>query len=118
MWWTIEQTAEHAGITVEQVYETRRRKEWPGVLGIRQGRRLRFDSERVKAGPVLPEHTEDAAVAAVWLLEDIRNLVGQIHGAITDLRAWQAEDRQERPHMTTSPGETRDMERDDDDRGN
>lgn len=90
MWWTIEQTAEHAGMTVDQVRETRRRKEWPGVVGVRQGRRLRFDPERVKAGPREAEHTDDAAVAAVWLLEDIRNLVGQIHQAIEDIRRWQA----------------------------
>ena len=91
MWWTTEQVAEHAGMTVEQVWETRRRKEWPGVAGVRQGRRLRFDPEVVKAGPREAEHTDDAATAAVWLLEDIRNLVGQIHQAITDIRRWQQE---------------------------
>ena len=93
MWWTIEEVAEHLDMTVEQVRQTRSRKEWPGVIGIRQGRRLRFDSEAVKAGPREPEHTDDAAVAAVWLLEDIRNLVGQIHTAINDIRAWQREQR-------------------------
>ena len=93
MWWTTEQVAEHAGMTVEQVWETRRRKEWPGVLGIRQGRRLRFDPEMIKAGPREPERTDDAATAAVWLLEDIRNLVGQIHQAIIEIRAWQREQR-------------------------
>jgi hypothetical protein len=99
MWWTIEQTAEHLGMTVDQVRATRRRREWPGNVGVRMGKRLRFDRERILAGPVVPEHTDDAATAAVWLLEDIRNLVGQIHGAVADLRRWQQEQRQERAIM-------------------
>lgn len=111
MWWTTEQAAEHLGMTAEQIYESRRRKEWPGNIGVRQGRTLRFDRERILAGPVMPEHTDDAATAAVWLLEDIRNLVGQIHSAIMDLRAWTAEQRQDRAYMTA------DEERADDDRG-
>ena len=96
MWWTTEQVAEHAGMTVEQVYESRRRKEWPGVLGVRQGRSLRYDSELVKAGPRAAEHSDDAAVVAVWLLEDIRNLARDIRSAVEEVRAWTRQ-QQDRP---------------------
>ena len=88
MWWTTEQVAEHAGMTVEQVYESRRRKEWPGIVGVRQGRSLRFDPDRVTAGPQEPQRTDDPAVAAVWIVEDIRGMVRQIRTAVDELLAW------------------------------
>lgn len=95
MWWTIEQTAQHLGMTVEQVRDTRRRKVWPGNVGVRQGKRLRFDPRRIEAGPPdEPEHTDDVATATLWMMEDMRNLLGQIHAAVADLRRWEHEKRQ------------------------
>lgn len=93
MWWTVEQVAEHTGLTVTQVYESRRRREWPGNVGVRQGRSLRFDSELVKAGPREPEHTDDPSVAAVWMLEDVRTLAREIKTAIHEVRASVREEK-------------------------
>lgn len=97
MWWTTEQVAEHVGMTVEQVYVTRRRKEWPGVLGVRQGRALRFDAELVQAGPGETEHTDDTAIVTVWLLEDLRNSVRELRTAVEEVRAWVRSQREDRP---------------------
>lgn len=78
--WTIEEVAEHTGLTVTQVYESRRRKEWPGVIGTQRGRRLMFDADRVKAGPeaVASQTTDDVQTAILWTLQGIESKLGLI----------------------------------------
>lgn len=68
--WTTEEVADHLGLTVDEVYASRRRSEYPGNLGIRRGKRLVFDEDRVKAGPQLePEVTTDTLEAILWELQ-------------------------------------------------
>lgn len=55
MYWTTEQVADHLAITPAQVYESRKRKEYPGNLGRLRGRRLMFDAAQVQNGPTEPE---------------------------------------------------------------
>ena len=77
-YWTIEEVADFLDITVAQVYESRRRKEYPGALGKMQGRRLRFNSEKVEAGPESAESTEDVQTAILWTLQGIEAKLGKI----------------------------------------
>ena len=77
-YWTIEEVADFLDITVAQVYESRRRKEYPGVLGKMQGRRLRFDQEKVEAGPESAGSTEDIQTAILWTLQGIEAKLGKI----------------------------------------
>ena len=69
--WTIEEVAEQTGMTVAQVRESRRRKEWPGNLGRMRGRRLMFDADLVAAGPTVAESTNDPLEAILWTTQGI-----------------------------------------------
>lgn len=77
-YWTIEEVADALGMTVAQVYETRRRKEYPGNLGKLRGRRLMFDADLVQAGPQVPESTEDVSEAILWTLQGIEGKLGEL----------------------------------------
>lgn len=83
-WWTTEDVAEFLEITTQQVYESRRRSEYPGALGQRRGRSLAFLRSQVEAGPQEPETTNDPTTAILWALEGIHKTLRAIH---TELRA-------------------------------
>lgn len=84
MYWTTEQVAEFLGITPEQVYESRRRKEYPGNIGTQRGRRLMFDAEKVQAGPQVAQTTNDPLEALLWTAQGIEAKLVEI---INELRA-------------------------------
>lgn len=84
MYWTTEQVAEFLDITVEQVYESRRRKEYPGNIGTNRGRRLMFDAEKVQAGPEVAQTTNDPLEALLWTTQGIEAKLVEI---INELRA-------------------------------
>lgn len=69
--WTIEEVADHLDLTVTQVRESRRKGEYPGVLGRMRGRRLAFDVDLVKAGPQVAKSTTDPLEAILWTLVGI-----------------------------------------------
>lgn len=75
--WTIEEVADHTGMTVAQVRESRRRKEWPGNLGRMRGRRLVFNADLVQAGPTTPQTTNDPLEAILWTLQGIEKKVAE-----------------------------------------
>lgn len=87
-WWSTEDVADFLGITAQQVYESKRRNEYPGVLGQRVGRMTRFKRSEIEAGPQEPETTNDPTQAILWALEGIH----------TTLRAIHNEQRAQRPH--------------------
>lgn len=89
--WTTEQVADHLGITVEAVYQSRREQRFPGNLGVRRGRRLMFDPDHI-ANPPTPESTSDPMVAALWEIKGVRKIVNKIDRDIQALRAHLAED--------------------------
>ena len=76
--WTTEQVAEHVGITVAEVYQSRRRGDWPGNVGTNRGRRLLFRSDLIESGPVEPDTTNDPLVALLWTAQGIEAKVGEI----------------------------------------
>jgi hypothetical protein len=80
--WTIEEVAEFCEITVGQVYESRRRKEYPGVLGRQRGRRLLFSQDLVEAGPGEPETTDDVNTAILWALQGIKRTLDAMHNEL------------------------------------
>ena len=80
--WTIEEVAEFLEITVGQVRESRRRKEYPGVLGRQRGRRLLFPRDLVEAGPQEPEVTEDPTTAILWALGGIHETLRAMHNEL------------------------------------
>ena len=80
--WTIEEVAEFCEITVGQVYESRRRKEYPGVLGRQRGRRLLFPQDLVEAGPQEPEVTDDVNTAILWALQGIKKTLDAMHNEL------------------------------------
>jgi hypothetical protein len=80
--WTVEEVAEFCEITVGQVYESRRRKEYPGVLGRQRGRRLLFPQDLVEAGPQEPEVTDDVNTAILWALQGIKKTLDAIHNEL------------------------------------
>ena len=77
---TTEEVAEALGMTVKEVYESRRRNEWPGNLGRRRGRNLIFPEDLT---PQEPETTTDPTTAILWALEGIHKTLRAIH---TELR--------------------------------
>lgn len=81
--WTIEEVADHLGMTVTQVRESRRKGEWPGTVGKLQGRRLRFRSELIEAGPQEPKTTNDPVEAILWTAQGIEAKLAEI---LTELR--------------------------------
>jgi hypothetical protein len=85
--WTIEEVAEFCEITVGQVYESRRRKEYPGVLGRQRGRRLLFSQDLVEAGPQEPEVTDDVNTAILWALQGIKKTLDAIHNELRAQRS-------------------------------
>jgi len=81
-YWTIEDVADFLEITVGQVYESRRRKEYPGILGRQRGRRLMFPQDLVEAGPQQPETTDDTATAILWAVQGIKDTLDAIHNEL------------------------------------
>lgn len=96
-YWTTSQVADYLACEPESIYESRRRKEWPGVLGKRRGRQLLFEREAIEQGlerlsdglePIPQETTENPTEAILWALEGIhttlrnieKSLVAQNHG--------------------------------------
>lgn len=76
--WTTEQVAEHLGIEVREIYQSRRNGDWPGIVGTQRGRRLLFRSDLIEAGPQETESTEDVTVAILWTLQGIEAKLGKI----------------------------------------
>ena len=76
--WTTDEVAEHLGMTVAQVYESRKRKEYPGDIGKQRGRRLLFNADLVRAGPTTAQTTNDPLEAILWTLQGIEKKLGQI----------------------------------------
>jgi hypothetical protein len=76
--WTTEQVADHLGITVKDVYESRRRNEFPGSIGTNRGRRLLFRSDLIESGPQEPKTTSDPLEAILWGLNAIEKQLGEI----------------------------------------
>lgn len=102
---TTEDLAEELGATPQAIYESRRRKEYPGKLGHRQGRRLIFHRSEVNdwlesvpqqitdgTGVVLRwmtdpaygegETTENATQAILWALNGIHTTLRAIHNEL------------------------------------
>lgn len=77
MTWTTEQVAEHLGITVDEVYASRRNNTFPGNLGVRRGKRLVFNPEQIK-NPPKEESTDDVQVAILWELQAHTQLLRRI----------------------------------------
>lgn len=75
--WTTDQVANYTGLTVAEVYASRRRGDFPGVLGFRRGRALLYDAEKVR-NPPEPEVTSDPIVAILWELQAQTRLLHQI----------------------------------------
>lgn len=99
-YWTTSQVADYLACEVETIYESRRRKEWPGVLGKNRGRRLLFEREAIEQGlerlsnglePIPKETTENATEAILWALSGIH----------TTLRNIEKELRAQRPQWLT-----------------
>lgn len=99
-YWTTSQVADYLACEVETIYESRRRKEWPGVLGKNRGRRLLFEREAIEQGlerlsnglePIPQETTENATEAILWALSGIH----------TTLRNIEKELRAQRPQWLT-----------------
>jgi hypothetical protein len=82
-WWSTEDVAEFLEIEPQQVYESRRRNEYPGNLGQRRGRSLAFLRSQVEAGPQEPNTTSDPTTALLWALSGIHETLRAIH---TELR--------------------------------
>jgi len=80
--WTTEDVADFLDITVAQIYESRRRKEYPGVLGRQRGKRLLFPQDLVEAGPGEPEITDDVNTAILWALQGIKKTLDAIHNEL------------------------------------
>ena len=89
--WTTEQVADHLGLTVEAVYQSRREQRYPGNLGVRRGRRLMFDPDHI-ANPPTQETTTDPLVAALWEIKGVRKVVNKIDREVQALRAHLAQD--------------------------
>lgn len=89
--WTTQQVADHLGLTVEEVYRSRREQRFPGNLGVRRGRRLMFDPDHI-ANPPTQESTTDPAVAALWEIQGVRKVVNKIDREVQALRAHLAQD--------------------------
>lgn len=84
-YWTIEEVADALGMTVAQVYESRRRKEYPGNLGKPRGRRLMFNADLVQAGPTEPESTTDPLEAILWTVTGIEEKLARLIQLLTPL---------------------------------
>lgn len=104
-WWTTEQVAEYLGVTEQAIYDSRRRKQFPGNRGSQRGRRLMFPSEAIEAGklaveegrdPDTPDTTDDATTAILWALEGIHKTLRAIHN---ELRAQR---KQPEDHYTVT----------------
>lgn len=89
--WTTQQVADHLGLTVEEVYRSRREQRFPGNLGVRRGRRLMFDPDHI-TNPPTQESTTDPAVAALWEIQGVRKVVNKIDREVQALRAHLAQD--------------------------
>ena len=81
-YWTTEEVADFLEISVAQVYESRKRKEYPGVLGRQRGRRLLFSQDLVEAGPQEPEVTDDVSTAILWALQGIKKALDAMHNEL------------------------------------
>lgn len=86
-WWTTEQVAEYLGVTEQSIYESTRRKEFPGNLGVWRGKRKMFPSEAIEAGKALvdagehpdsPDTTNDPVEAILWTAQGIEAKLAQI----------------------------------------
>jgi hypothetical protein len=77
-YWTTEQVAEYLGLTVQQVYESSRRGEWPGNVGKQRGRRNLFRSDLIQSGPQEPKTTSDPVEALLWTAQGIEAKLGEI----------------------------------------
>lgn len=89
--WTTQQVADHLGLTVEEVYRSRREQRFPGNLGVRRGRRLMFDPDHI-TNPPTQESTTDPLVAALWEIKGVRKVVNKIDREVQALRAHLAQD--------------------------
>ena len=85
--WTIEEVADFLDITIGKVRESRRRKEYPGVLGRQRGRRLLFPQDLVEAGPQEPAVTDDVNTAILWALQGIKGTLDAIHNELRAQRS-------------------------------
>lgn len=81
---TIEEVADRLNMTVTQVRESRRKGEWPGNVGKRQGRRLRFNADLIESGPQEPTTTSDPVDALLWTAQGIEAKLAEI---LKELRA-------------------------------
>lgn len=81
--WTTEQVADYLGITVQQVYESSRRGEFPGSIGKQRGRRKLYNADLVQAGPQEPKSTSDPLEALLWTAQGIEAKLAEI---LTELR--------------------------------
>lgn len=93
---TIEEVADRTGLTKAQIYESRKRKEWPGSIGVQAGRRLRFDADLIDAGPQPTETTNDPTVAILWAVDGIHKTLRSILREISKLN---------HPTITTTTGD-------------
>jgi hypothetical protein len=75
---TTQEVADHLGITVAEVYQSRRNGEWPGSVGKQRGRSLKFRSDLIEAGPQAAESTTDPQEAMLWTLQGIEAKLGKI----------------------------------------
>lgn len=99
-YWTTEEVAVFLNVTVDDVYRTRRNREYPGVLGRQRGRRLVFPADLVEAGPTEPESTNDPIVAILWTVQGIEAKLVEI---LKELRA-------QRPVVFSAEPDTTDEE--------
>lgn len=99
--WTTEEVAEYLGITVQQVYESSRRGEWPGRVGKQRGRRKLYNSDLIQAGSQEPETTNDPATAILWALSGIHETLRNLER----LAQAQARARLAQPPMTEEESE-------------
>jgi hypothetical protein len=86
-WWSTEDVAEFLEIEPQQVYESRRRNEYPGNLGQRRGRSLAFLRSQVEDGPQEPKTTSDPVEALLWTAQGIEAKLGRIHDELRTLSA-------------------------------
>lgn len=86
MTWTTEQVAEHLGITVDEVYTSRRRGDFPGNLGVRRGKRLVFNPDQVENPPEKDGTTSDVMLAVLWELQAHANLLRRVAVDIHHIR--------------------------------
>lgn len=87
MSWTTEQVAEHLNITVEEVYASRRRGDFPGNLGQRRGKRLIFNPDQILDPPTgEPETTSDLMLAVLWELQAHTNLIRRLAADLHHIR--------------------------------